>query len=285
MSSRSGEWYLVRIRPYRTVEDKIDGVVVNFVDVTQRRRAEEALRQSEERLRQQIRLVELSSEPILVWDFADGIVSWNRGCETVYGYTRDEVLGRHPADLLATEVLGSSVAALKLQLLEKGSWSGELEHATKDERKLSIEARLELFPMEGRRLVLETAREVSDRRRWERRQQLLLSELTHRVKNTLTVVQSMAYQTLRSTQSSEEFVTRFEGRLAALASAHKLLVNSDWQGAELGDLRAPSWSHTRPATAEDCASAGRPFSCPLPWPRRSGSSFMNWPPMPPNMAR
>jgi two-component system CheB/CheR fusion protein len=236
VSSRSGEWYLVRLRPYRTVDDQIDGVVMNFVDVTQRRRVEEALRQSEERLRQQIRLVELSSEPILVWDFAEGIVSWNRGCETVYGYTRDEVLGRQPADLLATEVPGSSVEALKLQLLEKGSWSGELGHVTKDGPKLSLEARLELFPMEGRRLVLETARDVSDRKRWERRQQLLLSELTHRVKNTLTVVQSMAYQTLRSTQSSEEFVTKFEGRLAALASAHKLLVDSDWQGAELGDL-------------------------------------------------
>src|SRR5690606_24522735 len=66
--------------------------------------------------------------------------------------------------------------------------------------------------------------------------QLLLSELTHRVKNTLTVVQSMARQTLRHTASGEEFVERFEGRLSALANSHKLLVESEWAGADLRAL-------------------------------------------------
>jgi two-component system CheB/CheR fusion protein len=46
-----GSWYLTRLKPYRTVEDKIDGVVVTFVDIGQRRRAEDALRESESRMR------------------------------------------------------------------------------------------------------------------------------------------------------------------------------------------------------------------------------------------
>src|SRR5262245_38060122 len=45
--SRSGQWYDVRMRPYRTVDDKIDGVVITFVDITERRHVEEALRDSE----------------------------------------------------------------------------------------------------------------------------------------------------------------------------------------------------------------------------------------------
>ena len=71
--------------------DRIEGVVVSFVDITERRQTEEALRESEQKLRQEKRLVELSGEPILVWEFDDGsILDWNRGCEELYGYRREE---------------------------------------------------------------------------------------------------------------------------------------------------------------------------------------------------
>ncbi|HTO80460.1 MAG TPA: chemotaxis protein CheB, partial [Methylocystis sp.] len=51
VSSRNGAWYLLRLRPYRTVENRIDGIVVTFVDISGRRRAEDALRDGEARLR------------------------------------------------------------------------------------------------------------------------------------------------------------------------------------------------------------------------------------------
>jgi two-component system CheB/CheR fusion protein len=60
--------------------------------------------------------------------------------------------------------------------------------------------------------------------------------LTHRVKNTLTVVQAIAHQTQRTSTSRENFVERFDGRLSALASAHGLLVESNWVGADLEAL-------------------------------------------------
>ena len=83
-------WYDVRMRSHRTADDRIDGVVITFVDITERRRMEDALRDSEHQLRQQKRLVEMSREPIHTWDFDGGIVDWNRGCEELYGYPRQE---------------------------------------------------------------------------------------------------------------------------------------------------------------------------------------------------
>ncbi|HVY57836.1 MAG TPA: chemotaxis protein CheB [Xanthobacteraceae bacterium] len=236
IASRDGRWYDIRMRPYRTVDDKIDGVVITFVDVTDRRQTEDALRRSEERLRQEIRLVELSREPIFVWDLDAGIVDWNRGCEDLYGYTREEAVGRNTEDLLGISVPGSSFAALRQELARSGSWNGELRQKTKDGRDLAVEARMELNPVGGRRLVLESTRDVSDRRRWEQRQQTMLRELSHRVKNTLTVVQAMAHQTARGKQTTSEFVRSFDARLTALAEAHNLLVQSNWRGADLCEL-------------------------------------------------
>jgi two-component system CheB/CheR fusion protein len=171
--SRGQRWYDIRLRPYRTVDDKIDGVVISFIDVTDRRKTEDALRESEERLRQEMRLVELSSEPIFIWNLDDGIVEWNRGSEELYGWSRQEALGRNKEDLLKISVPESTFADLKQELINKGSWSGELRQKTKDGRNLVVETRMELRPMGGLRLVLESTRDIpsasvgrAGRRRW-----------------------------------------------------------------------------------------------------------------------
>jgi two-component system CheB/CheR fusion protein len=234
--SRAGGWYVVRLRPYRTVEDKIDGVVATFLDVTERRRMEDALREGEEQLRQEARLVEVSRAPIFVWDYDGGILQWNRGCEELYGYTRAEAIGRDKGELLKTTVPASSFEELKAALLRDGSWSGEVRHVAKDGRQLIVEAQIELATVNGRRYALESTRDVTQMRAWAARQELLLNELTHRVKNTLTVIQSMVRQTWRHSHGGEDFVERLEGRIMALAGAHKLLIDSDWRGADLRRL-------------------------------------------------
>jgi two-component system CheB/CheR fusion protein len=234
--SRQDRWYDVRLRPYRTVDNRIDGVVITFVDITELLQVEQALRDSEQRLRQEQRLIELSHEPIFIWDLDRGIQGWNRGSEDLYGYTREEAVGKHKEALLGTEVLGSSSEELRAKLLKDGTWNGELRHKTKSGREITVESRIVLEALDGRKLALESTRDITDRKLWEQRQQLLLGELTHRVKNTLSVVQSIAHYTLRSSASSEDFVEKFDGRLAALASAHSLLVDSNWKGADLGEL-------------------------------------------------
>jgi two-component system CheB/CheR fusion protein len=236
VEGRDGRCYDLRLRPYRTVEDEIDGVVITFLDVTEQQKIEVALRKSEGSLRRQLQLIELSHEPIFVWDFDGGILEWNRGSEQLYGYSRQEALGTIKSELLKTVVPDSNFEKVRIALLRDGDWSGELVQTTSDGRKLTVESRIHLEVVDERRLVLESTRDITDRKRLERRQQLLLRELGHRVKNTLAVVQSIARQTLRKTTSPADFMARLEGRLSALAKAHDLLLRSDWRGANLDAL-------------------------------------------------
>lgn len=67
----------------------------------------------------------------------------------------------------------------------------------------------------------------------ERHQQLLIGELNHRVKNTLSVVQSLAHQTFRGRHSPKDAIAAFEARLQALASAHNLLTSQRWESASM----------------------------------------------------
>ena len=257
--SRDQRWYDIRLRPYRTVDDKIDGVVISFMDVTERRKTEDALRESEERLRQEMRLVELSSEPIFIWDFDDGVVEWNRGSEELYGWTRGEALGRNKEKLLET---GPSFAEVKQELIKTGVWNGELRQKTKDGRNLVGESRMELRPVANRRLVLESTRDITERKRWEKRQETMVSELTHRVKNTLAVVQAMAHQSMEGSSSKEEFIKRFDGRIVALSEAHNLLIEANWKGAELGELARKQLKPYATANSDRIRVVGDPIILP-----------------------
>jgi two-component sensor histidine kinase len=79
------------------------------------------------------------------------------------------------------------------------------------------------------------ARDVTTKRRAEEQSDLLLQELSHRVKNNLAVVQSIAQQTFRSPEESEDRA-KFDGRLQSLAIAHGLLAKSQWADAEIQDV-------------------------------------------------
>jgi signal transduction histidine kinase/DNA-binding response OmpR family regulator len=80
------------------------------------------------------------------------------------------------------------------------------------------------------------ASDITERKRAEETQQLLLRELNHRVKNTLASVQAIVQQTLRTTKDPADFAARFSGRVQSLARVHSLLTDTSWQGADLREL-------------------------------------------------
>jgi two-component system, chemotaxis family, CheB/CheR fusion protein len=87
-----GHWFLVRLLPYRTADDHIDGAVLTLIDVTSRRQAQVEARTSEDRLK----LAALTTDDygIIVQDIGGVIVSWNKGAGRVFGYKEADAIGK-----------------------------------------------------------------------------------------------------------------------------------------------------------------------------------------------
>ena len=109
VETREGRWHLMRLLPYRTAEDRIDGVVVTFLDITQRKRAEEALQRSRDELEQRVTertaelhratamlqaLVDSSPIAIIAVDANRNVMTWNPLAERMFGIPAGEVMGR-----------------------------------------------------------------------------------------------------------------------------------------------------------------------------------------------
>lgn len=224
----SYRWFLTRAMPVPDDKGKISLWCATHTDITEQRRLGQ-------RLRQLARVIELSHEAILVWDFEHGIVLWNKGCEELYQYQRNEALGARSHDLLATRhPLGGE--AFERDLRANGEWAGELLHRAKDGSEVWVDSRQELIRSEGRELVLESNRDITERRKANDLRELLVAELDHRVKNSLAIVQSIARETARSQHDLKMFMTRFSSRLQALASAQTILSDAHWSGADLRHL-------------------------------------------------
>jgi two-component system, chemotaxis family, CheB/CheR fusion protein len=129
---RSGDRvFLARVLPYRAVDDQIGGVVFTFFDITARKRAEDALRDSEQRLRL---IIENAREyAIFAIDLERRVTAWNSGAERLLGYVEAEIVGQ-PCDLIYTEEDRAAGAPAKeaSQALADGRAADERWHQRKD---------------------------------------------------------------------------------------------------------------------------------------------------------
>jgi PAS domain S-box-containing protein len=141
-------------------------------DITERKAADEALRR-------QANLLEQTHDAILVWEFPGTIIFWNRGAERIYGFSREEAIGRSSHELLQTEHR-LPTWMFEASLDREGEWTGELTHTTRDGRKILVESRHVLMrEADGRRLVLETNRDITERKQAEEAMRSAQAELAH----------------------------------------------------------------------------------------------------------
>lgn len=94
--TQDGGWCLRRIMPYRTLDNRIDGVVITFTDVSQ-------MKQAAERMRRLATVLLDSNDALTVHDFDGRITAWNRGAVRMYGYSEAEALGMNILQLAPEE--------------------------------------------------------------------------------------------------------------------------------------------------------------------------------------
>jgi two-component system, chemotaxis family, CheB/CheR fusion protein len=229
--AKSGATFIMRIRPYRTIDRGIDGVVITFVDISHRKRTEETLREHAS-------IVEFSTDALVSLTLAGVVRSWNPGAERLFGCGASEAIGRLISDVAGLDWVGEQIAAI--EDAKAGKVVGPFETIAMRQDGAHLDVELTLMPILGSNdavaALAMSARDIGERKNADTHRTLLLRELSHRVKNALATVQSIATQTLKGAPTPEAFGISFSSRLMALANTHDLLTQGEWQGATLGDV-------------------------------------------------
>ncbi|MDH4744122.1 response regulator [Sphingomonas sp. CBMAI 2297] len=182
------------------------------------------------------------NSPLAIVEFdADlRVIGWSNGAERLFGWSAGEVLGRRAAKLDWLDPANGAAVELVLGQMVEGHELRRVETLRANDKGgtlLDCECYCSAL-FEGDRLVSVSVQilDVTERKRAEATQRLLIGELNHRVKNTLASVQAIATQTLRHSAGPSDFAPTFIGRIHALARAHSLLSATTWQGARLREL-------------------------------------------------
>jgi two-component system CheB/CheR fusion protein len=180
-----------------------------------------------------------SSDDAIVSKALDGtITSWNPAAERLFGYSAEEAIGS-PIWILAPPDRKNEMPAI-LERIRRGEKVEHYETVRRRKDGTLINISLTVSPIhdEKGRIVgaSKIARDISERKWAEERQRILSAELSHRVKNTLAVVQVLAERSGSKATSVAECMEAFRGRLQALAAAHNALIASDWTSASLASL-------------------------------------------------
>jgi PAS domain S-box-containing protein len=203
-------------------------------DVAER---QHALQASEERAR-----LALEAGHMGTWwyDPNKGVGGWSTQATAMLGFPHaSEVMDhQHWLDILHPEDLDRVVRKWHDSVKNQGDYQDEyrIRLPNGDLRWINSRGRV-FFDIQKRPVYfIGIFQDITEQKHAEEQQRFFLDELNHRVKNTLTTVQSIASQTLRTTETSAQFKEAFEGRLLALSKTHNLLTRKSWREAELRDV-------------------------------------------------
>ena len=147
--------------PWRDNQGNIVGIIATTRDISDRKQAEQKLRQT-------LEMLDLASDSIIIRDMDDRIIYWNQGAEKLYGWTKAEVVGQYIHTFLET-VFPTPLETVLAEFLQHGSWEGELHHTTRDRRHIIVGSRWTLQrDGEGKPCAqLEINNDISERKQAE----------------------------------------------------------------------------------------------------------------------
>jgi PAS domain S-box-containing protein len=195
-------------------------------------------RRGVDQVRFQARLLDAVHEAVIATDPSGIVLYWNRFAGGLYGWTAEEAVGRNILELTpAKEVVSDAEDALA-RLRRGEPWSGEITLRRRDGSTFcGYVSDAPVYDESGQLVaIVGISYDITERKEAEAKQALLVRELHHRVKNTLTTVQAIMGSTARAAQSTEEFQQAFAARIASLARTHSLLTDAKWQSVQFGEL-------------------------------------------------
>jgi PAS domain S-box-containing protein len=212
----------------------LTGAVNTLVDITERHEAERRLRESEARYRGIAAIVESSEDAVVTKDLNGVITSWNHGATRLFGYAPEEVIGKPVTILIPTERHDEEPSILAR--IRSGERIDHYETVRQRKDGSRIDISLTVSPVkdpEGRIVgASKIARDISERRRAEQQQRLLLREMDHRVKNLFALAGGVVAISARAAATPEQLASAVRDRLTALARAHALTLPVTSEGGK-----------------------------------------------------
>lgn len=173
-----------------------------------------------------------TGETIMLEDEAQGYV-FIANLPDIWNLPDDEFILPTDASIFGEE-LCEELKEAKLKLIEP-SMHHVLEVSVEGDRVFQFHFS-NTGELAGKKIVKTIIREVTIDRRRELLLRSLLREVSHRSKNLMAIIQSLASQTARFSFTKDDFLRKFRGRLHALAQSQDLITDSDWHGAEVFEL-------------------------------------------------
>ena len=210
------------------------GAVNALVDITERHEAEQRIRDSEARYRDIAAIVESSEEAVLTKNLNGLITSWNHGATRLFGYTADEMIGKPATIVIPADTHDEEPTTLAR--IRRGERIEPYETVRQRKDGSLVEVLLTVSPVknpEGEIIgTSKIAVDITERRRVEQQQRLLVREMDHRVKNLFALASGVVSLSARSAATPEQFASAVRDRLAALARAHALTLPVTSEGGK-----------------------------------------------------
>jgi PAS domain S-box-containing protein len=224
------------MNPIRDGAGKVAFLHPTGIDITERKRVEVQLRDSQEQLGWLASIVESSDDAIVSKDLDGVITSWNRGAERIFGYMADEAVGQPITMLIPLDRHDEERTILTR--IRRGERIDHFETIRQRKHGSLITVSLTVSPVRdaGGKVVgaSKIARDITEQKRNQEKISALAREAEHRSKNMLANVQAVV--NLSQANSPEELKKVIEGRIKALANVHSLFVQTRWIGAELSTI-------------------------------------------------